>query len=456
MRLNYRLGAAALAIPAALAVGAGADAPHIYAIRGVKIVPAAGSTIASGTVVIRNGLIEAVGPAVEAPDDAQLIEGSGLVVYPGLIDMANATGLDLQVNRQQPAGLRTTEEAERWKRNLILAPGVSAADHLREAPELARYAGAGITSVLSTPPGVIVKGRSALVNVTAPSDEPAIGNVGDYRRGIQVVRAPVALHIEFPGGVGGDAYPNSLLGVISFVRQSFLDARHQMTVVQRAAKSGAPTSAPDPSLEQLQPALEGKLPVAFEVNTAREILRALQMAREFKLDPVISGGREADQVADDLKARNARVIYNLDYPTRSRALAPDADESITVLRARANAPKVPAALDKAGITFAFSSAGLREPREFVRNAARAVREGLSADAALRALTIDAAKIAGADSRVGSIEKGKIANLVVTDGDLFEERTQVKHVFVSGRLIVLEPAAAPQRGGRGRGGFQPAR
>ncbi len=231
--------------------------------------------------------------------------------------------------------MRTTEEAERWKRNLILTPGVRAADHLAEAPELARLANAGVTSVLSTPPGVIVKGQSALVNVTAPVDEPAIGHVGDFRTGIQVVRTPVALHIEFPGGVGGDAYPVSLLGVISFVRQSFLDAQHQQLVAQRAAKAATVRPPYDPALDALQPALSGTLPVVFEVNTAREIIRALDMAKEFKLTPVISSAAEADQVAAELKARNVRVIYNLNYPTRSRTLAPDADESLSTLQARA-------------------------------------------------------------------------------------------------------------------------
>jgi len=450
MKPTFRLSAGALAIATALAVGASADAPNVYAIKGARIVTVSGAPIASGTVVIRNGLIEAVGASIEAPADARVIEGNGLTVYPGLIDMGNSAGLDLQVNRQQPATLRTTEEAERWKRELIFKPDVNAADHLQDAPELARFAGAGVTSVLSTPPGVIVKGRSALVNVAAPPDEPAIGNVGDYRVGLQVVRTPVALHIEFPGGVTGDGYPNSLLGVIAFVRQSFLDAQYQHALAQRASKNPAIRSAYDPSLYALQPALEGRLPVAFEANASREILRALAMAQEFKLDPVISGAREADRVAAEIKARSARVIYNVNYPTRPRALAPDADESIEALRERANAPKVPAALDKAGVVFAFSAAGVREPRDFVRNVARAVREGLPADAALRGLTINAAKIAGADNRVGSIDKGKIANLVVTSGDLFDESTQVKHVFIDGRLVAIEPAA-PQRGsGRGRG------
>ena len=126
------------------------------------------------------------------------------------------------------------------------------------------------------------------------------------------------------------------------------------------------------------------------------------MAREFKLDAVITGGREADQVAADLKARNARVIYSLNYPVRSRALPPDADEPVSALRTRAQAPRVPAALAKAGITFAFSSDGLREPNELVRNVARAVKDGLAPDAALRALTIDAAKIAGVSDRLGSL------------------------------------------------------
>jgi imidazolonepropionase-like amidohydrolase len=164
------------------------------------------------------------------------------------------------------------------------------------------------------------------------------------------------------------------------------------------------------------------------------------MAQEFKLDPVITGAREADQVAGDLKAGNARVIYSLNFPTRSRMLAPDADEPVRQLRARTNAPKVPGTLEKAGIVFAFSSAGLRESRDFVRNAARVVKEGLPSEAAIRALTINAARIAGAADRLGTLEKGKIANVIVTDGDLFDEKTRVRHVFVDGRIVAVEEPA----------------
>jgi imidazolonepropionase-like amidohydrolase len=449
MKTSFRLSAGALTIAAALAATTSADAPLVYAITGAKIVPVSGTTIPSGTVVIRNGLIEAVGASIQAPAEARVVDGSGLTVYPGLIDMANSTGVELQVNRQQPATVRTTEEAERWKRSVLLTPAVNAADHLRESPELARLASAGITSILAVPPGVAVKGRSALVNVVAAPDTPAIGHVGDYRSGIQVVRTPVALHVEF-ATIGGNAYPVSQPGIISFIRQTLLDARHQQLVTQKAAKTPGVRPPYDPALDALQPALDGRLPVAFEAETAREISRALAMAGEFKLDPMITGAREADQVAAELKSRNARVIYNVNYPTRSRMLPPDAEESVSVLRARANAPRVPGALEKSGVLFAFSSTGV-QPRDFVRNVGRAVREGLPADAAIRALTLNAAKIAGAEARVGSIEKGKIANLVLTQGDLFDEKMQVKHVFVDGRMVPVDEApAAPQRGRGGRG------
>ncbi|OFW04837.1 MAG: hypothetical protein A3H96_10525 [Acidobacteria bacterium RIFCSPLOWO2_02_FULL_67_36] len=447
MKTHIRAIATIAALAATLAL-ARAEAPRFYAIKGARLVTAAGADIPTGTLVIRNGLIEEVGADVQAPAGAVVIDGAGLTVYPGLVDMGTSAGLDVTVSQTPPANQRTTEEAERWKRSVIFRPDLEAADHIKaDATELSRLASAGITAVLATPPGVVFKGRSALVNVAAPDDEPQIGNVGDYRQGLQIVRTRVALHIEFPGNVRGDGYPAALLGVISFVRQSFLDAQHQHAAGERyeRVKTGATRPAYDPSLDALQPALEGKLPVAFEANAAREILRALDMAKEFKLDPVITGAGEADRVAADLKTRGARVIYSLNFPVRPRTLAPDADEPIAALRARASAPKVPAALQSAGIVFAFASSGLREPRDFLRNAARAVKEGLPREAALLALTADAARIAGAGDRVGTLEKGKIANIVVTDMDLFDERVKIKHVFVGGRPVRVEAAPAERRG-----------
>jgi imidazolonepropionase-like amidohydrolase len=429
-----------------------ADAPHVYAITGARIVTAAAANIDSGTVVIRNGAIEAVGASVAVPPDARAIDGKGLTVYPGLIDMGSAAGLDIPT-QPAPQNARTTLELERWKRQQILRPQLEAATHLRtDTPELARLASVGITSVLATPGGDVVRGQSALINVAAPPETPQIGQVADERRGAVVIRTPVALHVTFTENPRGSGYPESLMGVIAFVRQSFLDASHYSAAQAYYQKTKRADARPvqDEALEALQPALQKRVPVAFDADLAREIRRALAMAREFKLDPVITGAREADQVADELKAQNARVVFSLNFPARSRALPADGDEPMRDLKMRADLPKVPGSLEKSGITYAFASDGLRDPKDFVRNAGRVVKAGLTADAAVRALTINAARIAGVADLVGSIEKGKIANLLVTDGDLFDDKTKIRHLFVDGRLVKITEDA-PSTPQRGRGG-----
>jgi imidazolonepropionase-like amidohydrolase len=427
-----------------------ADVPNVYAIRGARIVTGAGSTIESGTIVVRRGVIDAVGASVAAPPDATVIDGAGTIVYPGLIDLGNTRAAD-QPAPQMPQNIRTTAELERWKRLQILKPQARAADAVKvDDAELTRLASAGVTAVLALPAGEVISGQSALVDVVAPPDEPQIGNIVEPRRGLVVVRSPVALHVSFPDRprAAANAYPESLMGVIAFVRQSFLDAQHYAEV-RSAPRRALPSEQPDdPALEAMQPAIERKLPVAFEANEGRQILRALKLAKELKLEPIVTGGRHAEEVAADLKAQNVRVVYSLNYPVRPRTLAPDADEPLSSLRERAEAPKVPGALAAAGVTFAFSSSGLSDPKDFVKNAAKAVKAGLAADAAVRALTLNAATIAGVGDRLGSIEKGKIANLVVADGDLFDEKTKITRVFVEGRPVSLD-AAPPPPSGRGR-------
>ena len=430
---------AALSLPFALR----ADTPNVFAIRGARIVTAAGAPIESGTVVIRRGTIEAVGASVTVPDDADVIEGAGLTVYPGLIDLGNTRAAEQPVP-QLPQNLRTSAEVERWKRSQILKPQARAADAVKvDDAELTKLASAGITTVLALPSGDVISGQSALVNVAAPPDDPQIGNIVDQRRGLIVVKSPVALHVSIPNSprVAGNSYPQSLMGVIAFVRQSFLDAQHYAVV----------KDPDDPALEAMQPFIARKLPVAFQANQTREILRVLKMAKELNLEPIVAGGRGASEVTADLKTQNIRVLYSLNYPQRPRALAPDADETLETLRDRADAPKTPSALAKAGVSFAFESAGLSDPKDFVKNAAKAIKAGLAEETAIRALTLEAATIAGVADRLGSIEKGKIANLVVTDGNLFDERTKITRVFVEGRAVALEPAAAPTGRGRGRGG-----
>jgi imidazolonepropionase-like amidohydrolase len=402
------------------------EAPYTYAITGARIVPVSGAAIDNGTLVLSGGVISAVGTNVTVPAGAITIAGKGLTVYPGLIDMGSTAGLDAPAipRAENP---QTTEDIERVKRDTLLRAHLRAADHMNPAAAaLAQAAEAGITAILATPGSDGIRGQSALVLTSIGADLPQIGALADDRRGAVVVRTPVALHVGTADSpAGGGAYPNSLMGIIAFNRQAFLDAQWYQQAKNRLH------SAP---LEAMQPALAGRLPVAFRASTSREVLRALDMAKMFKLDPIITAARQVEDVTADLKAANARVIYSLNFPTRRPSLAADADEPLSVLRDRANAPKGPAALDKAGVLFAFESSGLADPKDFLKNAQKTVANGLSKDAALKALTLNAAALAGAADRLGSLERGKIANVIVTEGDLFDEKTSIKHVFVNGREV----------------------
>jgi len=479
---------AILALGAGLAFGptsAATPAGPLYAIKGVKLFTAAGAPIDNGTLVMRNGVIEEVGANVTAPADAVVIDGAGMNAYPGLIDMTNDAPIDTGEDPATAAAagragggggggrggaaaqtFATLEEAERAKHANVMRPDFVAADHLRtSSPALTNLANAGVTSVLAIPSTGIFQGQSALVNTVIPPDDPQISTLADYRKGLAVVKSPVAMHVNMAGRGGGQGYPGALLGTIAFTKQGFLDAEWQRDAEAHYTRTGGKGPRPliEPALDALKPALARQIPVALDANQAREIDRALAIASQFNLDPIVVGASEANDRVAELQKAKARVIFSLSFPGgRGGAGAGTAGAaggrggggappSLAQLKAQQNAPKIPAALAQASVPFAFTSGDLPSPADFVRNAGRTVKDGgLTADAALRALTIDAARIAGAADRIGSLEKGKIANVVVTQGDLFDGGT-IRHVFVDGRPIDLTTTPPATGTGRGRGG-----
>jgi len=448
----------------------------LYAIKGATIHTSAGPVISNGTIVMRNGVIEDIGANVTTPADAFVIDAAGLHMYPGLIDMDNAAPLeggDAQAGAGGGGGrggggggatptFATLEEAERAKRTAIMRPNYMAAENLRPGtPALQALSSAGVTSVLAVPSQGIFKGQSALVNVAIPPDDPQISTIADYRGGLAVVKSPVAMHVNMAGRGGGQGYPGALLGTIAFTKQGFLDAQWQRDAEAQYQKAGAKGPRPviEPALDALKPALAKQIPVAFDVNEAREIDRALAMAAEYGLDPIVVGAAYAAERKTELAAAKARVILSLNLPGAGGGGAAQAGgrgggggTSLRIMKFQADAPKVPAALAQANVPFVFSSGGAT-PANFVRNAGRVIKEGgLAADAVLRALTIDAARMAGAADRIGSLEKGKIANLVVTEGDLFDGG-RVRHVFIDGRPVeIVDAPAQTGNTGRGRGGY----
>jgi len=401
-------------------------APGTYAITNARIVPVSGATIERGTIVIRNGLIAAVGASVTAPADARIVDGAGLSVYPGIIDALSNTAIPAPRQGGGGGGPQPSAEqsgAPNSLRPAGLQPEVRAIDLIRfDADALEAPRNAGITATLTAPRDGIFAGQSALINLDGANAQDAL------------VRSPVALHVGFTA-VRGREFPNSLLGVFAALRQTLLDAQRYRDVHAAYARSPRGMARPDndPSLAALQPVLAREMPVIMMANTQREIERALDLAAEFNLRAYIAGGEEAWKVSERLRREGVPVLVSLNFPRPPQNPGADADpEPVRVLQARVDAPKNPGRLAAAGVRVAFASSGVGM-NDYLGNARKAVAAGMSRDAALRALTLAPAELFGVADRLGTIEIGKIANLTVSRGDLLDPNGRVTHVFIDGRM-----------------------
>lgn len=470
-------GACALGVACAAPLAAQQHVPATYAITGARIVPVSGPAIDKGTIVIRDGLIAAVGATVAAPADARIVDGTGLTVYPGLIDAYGSLGQGSATpaltagaaagrgGRGGGAGTTTTtrEAAPNSNHPTGLQPEVNVVDALDiTAGEFDAPHAAGVTTALTGIPNGIFRGQSALINL----DGDSVTNM--------IVKSGVAQNIGFSRGGGGGfgggggrgGYPATLFGVFASLRQELLDAQHYRDVKAAYDRNPRGMRRPDfdASLEALQPVLARTQPVIMQANTEREIIRALDLAKEFNLRAVIAGGAEAYKVAARLRSDNVPVLLTLNFPRagattgggrggRGGGAEPGEPEPLRLLRDRVMAPRGPGMLADSGVTFAFTAGA--DYADMLANARKAVTAGLAADAALKALTWNAADLFGVSDRMGSIEVGKIANLTISKGDLLDPAGKVTEVFIDG-IPTLIPASATAAGGAGggRGGRTP--
>jgi hypothetical protein len=441
-----------LLLVAASAIAFGqSGSPDLYAIQNATIHPASGPVIANGTIVVRNGLIEAVGANVRVPAGAWAIDGKGMHVYPGLIDALSRWGLP---SATDTAPARPTVEAAPGGRrrgggddgpsNIQFQDDggpeerpsntswVKAADLVQAGDAaLAAARGAGFTTAVVFPATGIFAGQGSAINLSG-------GKPGEM-----VVSSPVGQYLGLASR-SFNSFPGSLMGSIAYVRQVYLDAEHYKTAKAMYAQNarGLQRPAYDRALEGVLESPRVLLPASRKV----EIDRMIRFGKELKTPVVLYGGTEAWRAADSLKAAGVPLLINLKWPERDRDGDPDLQESLRTLETREMAPAGPAALAKAGVPFAFYSGGVERPADIRKAVKRAVDAGLANEDALRAMTVHPAKIYGVEDRLGSLEAGKIANLFVTDGDWLAEKTNVKMVFVDGKKFepTPAPAAAPGR------------
>jgi imidazolonepropionase-like amidohydrolase len=408
-----------------------------YAITNAKIVTVSGAVIEKGTVVIREGLIESVGENAKVPADAKVFDAAGLTVYPGFFDANTNLGLsNPQTAPPQGRGQGGQQPAPASNSNYPsgLQPETLAADQLKAGDsQFDSQRNAGIITALTIPKEGIFNGQSAVINLAGDSVSAMI------------LRPSFAQHITFTTLRTGQ-FPVSLLGTFAAIRQMFLDAQRLNDWKKQYAANPRGIKRPDAdaSLEALIPALNREMPIVFNANEEREIIRSLDLAKEFNLKPIINGGMEAWKVADRLKKADAVVLLSLNFPKKNTQSSPDADsEPMEMLRTRVETPKCAAKLAQAGVKFAFQSGGMQNMSDFFANANKAVENGLSKDAALKAMTLGSAEIFGLADRLGSIEAGKIANIVVSKGDILSKDKYITHIFVDGKLFEQKPPPKPE-------------
>ncbi len=419
----------ALAAIPALVLAAGpppGDVGPTYAIRNCRIVPVTGPAVEKGVIVIRDGLIEALGPAekVKVPDDAEIVEAEGLVAYPGLITAFSNLFLEQPARPEGQASpfeeMPQARAQEPQEDRFPPGPGLFVLDQLKpKKSALESFHKAGFTTALVAPARGIFEGQSVLLNLNGEPLAP------------MVLRNGAALHINFTTERGG--YPSSLMGTIALIRQSFIDAAYYAARQAQYAKSPAGLKRPeyDARLEALVPFVRDRKPVVFQCNNQEDIKRALKIIDEFKLNALLAGANEAWRDADALKKNPVPLLVALDFrPPASSKYATQGEE----LRKKAEAEIFPAnaaALAKEGIAFALVSGANADAGAVLKNVRAAIKAGLAKDAALRSLTIQPARFLGLDRMLGTLEPGKIANVVLVKGEIFDEGAQVARVFVDG-------------------------
>jgi hypothetical protein len=414
--------------------------PQYFAIRGAKVVPISGPPVENATIVVSRGLITAVGKDLAVPAEAWVIEGKGLTVYPGLIDAFTDVGIPAAAPPASGEGgggpRRGAEGAARGPEDRPAStPWRSGADEVSLSDKrIETWRNGGFATVVSAPKGGILPGQAAVLDLAGE------------RAGDLVVKSPVAIPVSFQtsGGFGG-GFPSSIMGVLAYIHQVWLDTEWSINAQTMYEKNPRSMARPryDRTEAALAEAIEDHAVVLIPANNSIQLRRGLELVDRWEVKGVLYGGQMAYEVAPEIAAKKLSVLVNLKWPEAEKDADPDDKPSLRTLRFRDRAPSSPAALAKAGVKFAFYSGGITAPKDILKATKKSIDAGLAPDAALRALTLSAAEIFGVADRLGSIDSGKIANLVVADGDLFEEKTKIKMVFVDGRKFEVHEPEKPK-------------
>jgi imidazolonepropionase-like amidohydrolase len=411
-----------------------APVSRVYAITNVTVVQAPGRKVDGGTVVIRNGLIQAVGKGIAIPPEATVLKGDSLYVYAGFIDGLSRIGVDKSKdeNRDRPKdpGNPPADRAG-------ITPQVDVRNYISPTDRaIEDFRNVGFTAAQVVPFGGMLPGSGAIVLLGGKSMDD------------RVIASKSGLYSEFT--FAERMYPATLLGFMSKWRDLYRQAAQEKSyeTLYAANRSGLERPVTDRVSEAFYPVIDKQMPVLFKTETALEVHRALTLQKDLGFNLTLGGIKQGWDVTDKLKAAKVKPFLSLELPEDKKkdekskeepkgmttaerdALEKRKKESIQLYTGQA------AAFQKAGLPFGFSTLGVK-PGDVQANLRRIIAAGLTEDQALAALTTAPAQLLGLSDRLGTIDPGKVANLVISRKPYFDSKAKVRHVFVDGVLYTIE-------------------
>ena len=407
--------------------------PGVYALTNAKIVTSPGKVIRKGSLVIRDGMIESVGAKINIPKDATILDMSGMTLYSGLIESYSNIGIP-EIKKDKNSD-KKNGGSKHWNENVT--PELRGSElYSTDSKKLKEYRKLGFTTALSAPREGIFKGSSVLLNL------------GDNESAENILKSNVNQHVSFSKKKDVSGYPTSLMGSISLIRQTFYDVlwyKKAMSAYAKKPSLGKPDESE--SLASLSSVIDGKRQVMFEATDELMILRIDKIVKEFKLKSLILASGNEFKRLSAVKRTGIPLIVPLNFPEPPDVKTPEKalEVSLEKLKEWDLAPSNPAMLNKAGVKIALTTNGLKKLEDFPKQLRKAISRGLSKESALAALTTHPAEYFGVSDKLGTLEKGKIANIVVTEGDLFSKDGVVKDVWIDGKRYTVEkdPESEPE-------------
>jgi len=402
-----------------------------YIITNATVMSPTGKPLAKTSLLIKNGIIEAVGTNVRRPANAQEIKGDSLFVYPGFIDGGSTAGLTKPKDPERPANFNSSSPPDDVAG---ITPYRNVMDQYdASSSQVTEWRKAGFTMAQLLPEGGMLPGKTSLV---------LYGDKGSTN----IFNENTALYATFNTSRG--MYPGTLLGVMAKFRNLYrnaeLSSRHNALF---ASNQGVNRPERDKVLEALYPALDQRLPIVFAVEDDLTVRRALALQKELGFKMILSGATDVAEIIPLLKESGTAVFLSLNLPEDKSSKIKDEEESDTerteriarVKAAYTKALEEAGKFEEAGIPFGFTTQGIKTG-DLMKNIRLMIENGLSEEAALAALTINTARILGIERYAGTIEQGKLANLVITTDTLFKEESQIKHVIADGYLFEYDTKA----------------